>query len=531
MATSGPPKSRKPRWRRWLFLAITTTATTILTLAGLVLALILLSQQSWFQSQFFSLLISFQTVDHPTEPPATPGVEYDRPIPSAEALQSAGQLFVATNVWSVHLTFTSNEWKELGPIRIPRTQNWIGEDGAPTVRNPAAVRPGVTGVAGFDLPWSSGNFELGGVIFTNAAVRFKGNGTLLSGLANYKRPFKVDVGKRVPGRTFAGQTTFNLHNLSADRSFLSDTLAYEFYRDAGVPAPRTAYARVFLTLTGRWEKRLLGLYLLVENPDRDWARERFGRGAALFKPVTLHLFDDLGKLWEPYEEIYEPRGKVAPAQRQRLLALARLVTHASDADFAAQLGDLVDLDAFARFMACEALLANYDGILNTGQNFLLWLDPRTEKFGFGPWDLDHSWGEFPWAGTAEDRERSNVFHPWLGRHRFFERVFALEDFQKRYRRALDRLLEELFVPARLHQRIDQLAAAIRPAVAQQSTNQLALFEQAVSEAPPSGPRDGSPFDDARRPVHPLKHFITVRAAEVRAQLEGKSEGVVLKRGR
>lgn len=512
-----------------LFLAITTGATLVLSLLGLVLALMILAQQPWFQSEAINLLVLLPTLKPPAEPPAAPRVEYTGPRLSAADLTAASQFFVHTQVWEAHLTFTSNQWQQLAPVKVPRSGAWMDAEGEPNLRNPAARRPGVTGMSGLDQPWSTGDCEIGGVKFTNVAVRFKGNGTFFAGMSNYKRPFKIDLAKEPPPRSFAEQTTLNLHNLLADRSCISDALAYEFYRDAGVPAVRTTYARVLLTLGGRWENRLLGLYLFVENPDRDWVRARLGRGSTVFKPVTVHLFDDLGELWQPYEEIYSPRGKVNPETRRRLMDLCRLVTHAPDPEFAARLGDFVDLDQLATFIACEAMLSNFDGILNNGQNFLMWFDGRSEKFGFSPWDLDHSWGEFSFIGTAEMRERANALHPWLGKHRFFERIFAIEEFQQRYRRALTRLLDEFFVPARLHPRIDALADAIRPAVAQHGTNELAFFELAVTNAPPTGPRDGSPFDDAKRPVHRLKHFITVRAAEVRAQLEGKSEGVRIKR--
>src|SRR5262249_34294384 len=144
---------------------------------------------------------------------------------------------------------------ELGPTRVPPLSGWLRPDGTPMLNNPNASRNGLAGVLGFEFPWSSGDFEFSNTRFTNVGVRFKGNGTFVSGMNGFKRPFKVDLNKNVAGQHLARRSTINLHNLSADTSYLSDTLAYEYFRDAGVPAPRTAFARLFLTIDGRFERR------------------------------------------------------------------------------------------------------------------------------------------------------------------------------------------------------------------------------------------------------------------------------------
>jgi spore coat protein H len=523
-----PPRRRRPWWLRLLLLALILGGSGILLITGLVIAVAILWQKPAFQTWVFRMSIEHQSAR--IEPPApaavpTDGVPYADPGWKAAEAATPDQLFRPERIWTAHLEFGADGWRDLGPRRVPTLPDWRRPDGTLQLRNPAAIRPGVAGVFGFDLPWSRGDFEFGGVRFTNAAIRFKGNGTFLDSLGSYRRPFKVDVAKKAKGRHLAGLATLNLHNLTADRSCLSDTLAYEFYRDAGVPAPHTTFVRLFLTVGGRFERRPLGIYLLVENPDADWTRRTFGtEGVALFKPSTPEFLADLGDAWVPYHEIYDPKTRTTPAQRSRLVELARLVTHADEAEFARRIADLVDLDNAARFLACEALMANFDGLLCNGQNFLLWLDPRSNRFGFGPWDLDHSWGEFGWIGSARDRERAALFHPWVGPNRFLERLFAVDEFRTRYRAELIRLLDTLFVPDRLNRRIDELAAVLRPALAEEAGRRRENFERAVAEP---GPDDGAepPKGGDGRPTHRLKRFISARSTEARAQLEGRSEGV------
>jgi len=518
----------KSRWKRFVVLTIVGGFTFLLLL---VVSGYFLWRIPKVQSLLMTAMFNFQ-LRQPLETPPAPSLPPEAAAAlstNATALLSAAELFRPTNVWAVHLSFTSNQWAALGPKSVPPVPGFIRPDGSVILRNTNASRAGVAGVLGLDLPWSQSSVEFANVAFTNVGVRFKGNGTLLGALRTYKRSFKVDLNKQVKSQQLVGRKTLNFGNLSADFSFLSDALAYEFYRDAGVPAPRTTFARLLLTIDGRFEERLLGLYVMAENPDAEWAREHFGvDGIALFKPVTYELFKDLGDDWKAYEGIYDPKTKTKPKHQRRVIELTKFVTAASDGDFAARVGEFIELDEFARFLACEVILSNYDSILDNGQNFLLYLDPRTDKFGFIPWDLDHSWGEFPMIGTADSRERASLWHPWVGENRFIERMLKTEPFRERYRREVERLLAALFVPERLNRRLDELAAVVRPFIGEESTNRLAKFEIAVADKWSDGLRDGNPFDP-NRPVFQLKRFFGARAESVKGQLEGKTAGVELTR--
>jgi spore coat protein CotH len=197
-------------------------------------------------------------------------------------------------------------------------------------------------------------------------------------------------------------------------------------------------------------------------------------------------------------------------------------------EFAARLGAFLDLDEFARFLAAEVLLSSYDGILSTGQNFYVYLEPRSNRFGFIRWDLDLAWGGFFLLGSRQERERASIWHPWVGENRFLERVMAAGSFRQLYRAHLEDFLDRLFVPERLYARIDEVAAVIRDPIAAESDFRLNKFEQAVG-AKPLEPGRGSPMG-ADRQAHQLKRFIEKRAVSVRRQLDGESDGMILKRG-
>jgi hypothetical protein len=90
-----------------------------------------------------------------------------------------------------------------------------------------------------------------------------------------------------------------------------------------------------------------------------------------------------------------------------------------------------------------------------------------------------------------------------------------------------RLLDTLFIPERLYQRIDELAAVIRPAIAEFSSSRLAEFESLIADPP----AEKTAQEKGGHAGYSLKRFISVRAEEVKSQLEGHSEGMILKRNR
>jgi hypothetical protein len=331
---------------------------------------------------------------------------------------------------------------------------------------------------------------------------------------------------------------------------------------------------VYVTVPGKHQRQYFGLYELVENIDENFAEDRFGTDkGAIFKPVTPNMFADLGDDWKAYKQPYDPKTKVTEAQKRRIIDLCKLVTHADDARFAAGLGKLIDLGETARYMAALVFLSDTDSILGTGQNFYLYLDPKSDRLKFIPWDHDHSFGQFPFGGSQADRENLSIHHPWVGKNRFLERVYQVEAFKKAYLASLSEMSRTLFRPERFAAQVDEIAAAIRPAVAAESGAKLARFNKAVAgellpavdfggpPPPPDGqdakggpgrpgrpgpPPGGSPPPQPRRPrsgasepvkgpgptrptppipmIKPVKPYVKARLRSVADQLAGKSAG-------
>jgi hypothetical protein len=418
------------------------------------------------------------------------------------------------------LTFQSDQWRVLEPKeRDP-------------VANPSG--PSADELRDLDFGYAHADLELDGTGMTNVAVRYKGHGTYRQSRATLKRPFKVDLNEFVRGRRLSGAAKFNFNNNVADPSFMNEAVAYSLYREAGVPAPLAAHVRLSVTVPGRFDRHYLGLYTLVENPDQNWAESRFGtRRVLILKTTSNTLFSYLGEEWSRYRNSYDPRTAVHESQARRVIDFSKLVSQADDPAFEAQLPEYLDLEAFARFLAVTVGLSSLDSILGRAGNFIVYLDPVSNRFCFAPWDLDQAFGGSVEVGTQEQRERLSLDHPWVGTNRFLERVFRVPAFRRAYRADLSELAAGLLRPGRLAERVDSSAGRIRPSVASEGDRIRLRFEESVAgrSVPAVGP-DGSipgrtaPPDRSGDP-RPIRSFAAVRHASIVQQLEGRDSGLLI----
>jgi hypothetical protein len=419
--------------------------------------------------------------------------------------------------------------KTLGapPADGPRPPAGGGRGPGMMLQGAEGKRNGLASAMGIEFSYVRADLEFEGQKLENVAVRYKGNGTFLQSRGSLKRSFKIDLNKNVKGQGIGDVTTLNLHSCVTDASWMNEVLAYRLYRDAGVPAPRTAYARVYVTVEGKYDHQYLGLYSLVEDVSgKTFAEHALGtKKGALFKPVTPALFSDLGKEWSKYQQTYDPKDSPTVDEAKRVIDFAQLVTHGSDEEFVQSFSEFLDLEKFARYMAVTTWISTLDSILGPGQNYYVFLRKKGDRFEFIPWDLDHSFGQFFMVGTQEQREKLSIQKPWQGENRFLERVFAVEAFKSAYLRALEDISSNLATRERIAAQVEELGKAIRLAVAEESDEKVSRLDKALSgEVVTPAP---GPFPS--QPIKPIKPFVIARSESVRAQLDGKAEGVTIER--
>jgi spore coat protein H len=406
----------------------------------------------------------------------------------------AAEFFSPTKVWKAHLSMSADAWKAMQP----RYGNSAGGFSGGRFLAPPGGRNGVAARQGIEYDYVHATLQIDDWTFRDVAVRYKGNGSYLraSRAGSDKISLKVDLNKYVKGQSLAGLTTINFQNNITDVGWMNEVLAYRLYRDAGALAPRTSYAQVYVTVEGQGEPRYVGLYSISENIDENFFEERFGtKKGAIFKPSTPELFTDWGAEWSTYHQSYDPKTELTDAQKARVIALGRLVSSASNEEFAAKIGDYVDLDDFARYFAVLVWLANYDSLLQNGQNFYTYLNPKTNRMHFIAWDQDFSFGNGRTNGGGWS------IYSAASANRFLSRIYAVEAFRSTYLARMAEFSERLFVPERFAQQVSEIGSAIRPSIELEGKEWLGSFDQIAT---------------GRSGIVP---YVTSRASSVKAELE------------
>jgi hypothetical protein len=167
---------------------------------------------------------------------------------------------------------------------------------------------GPFGGFGLEFPRAKGELTCDGKALTDVGLRYKGNFTFVAS-RGLKKSLKIDLGRHREGQTLDGLKTINLNCGLTDPSLSREALSLAFFRAAGVPAPRTAFAELTLTVPGKYDKEYVGVYTLVEQVDKHFLRRHFKDGSGmLLKPEGLQGgLQHLGNDWKPYADRYRPR--------------------------------------------------------------------------------------------------------------------------------------------------------------------------------------------------------------------------------
>ena len=163
---------------------------------------------------------------------------------------------------------------------------------------------------------------------------------------------------------FLGLRSIVLRNNVQDPSMMREHLGMTFFRRMGVPAPRTAFTRLFVN------NEYMGLYTIVESIDTDFVQRHFGQsnGFLYSYDYGLHaapyFFEYKGPdpaLYSPHP--FEPENHKQDPDPRPIEAMIRTINQASDAEFLTAMSQFLDLRFFVRYLGIESFLAEEDGIV------------------------------------------------------------------------------------------------------------------------------------------------------------------------
>ena len=433
-------------------------------------------------------------------PPTT--ADDSKPAPAA------GAEFVATRVWSIHLEIPAKEFDAMQPA----PPDFPGAP-PPGRKKDDKQRATEKNLFGTEFPWVEADVTADGETIQKIGLRYSGDITYFASGFALKRPLRIGFDK-FGAEKYRGLSGIQLQAMSLDPAKARQAMAAGVFRAAGVPAPRTAFAEVTLTVPGRHEKEYLGLFTVVEEVDAAFLADHFGTDKGLvMKPFGIRGLDHMGEDWERYKGAYRPQRQATKDEAKRVIEFATLVNKADDAEFKKRIGEFIDVDAFLRFLAANSLTANLESFFALGHNYVLYLDPKTNKFHFLPGDLEFSLAGFLLMGNAEQVMDLSVRKPYPGENKLPDRLLAIKEVNEQYLTLLKELTQKAFTKDQLLKDAEAIDVATKTARQKEAKAVAARMD------PPAG------FGGGGGPQAPtLKMFAETRTASVAAQLAGKSNG-------
>jgi spore coat protein H len=379
------------------------------------------------------------------------------------AIASAQEFFGASKIYAFHLTIDADDFSSMQP---GSGHQWF-------------------------VPTASGSrkyikvkaqLEFDGRDMGPISVRYKGNIRTISSRHELKRSMKLDFNDPNENKTFFGMKKLNLNSNATDSSQLREALGYDVFRQAGIPAARTAFAKVYLSVPGRYSRAYAGLYTVVEQVDQRFLKENFGKKSGLLlKPELLGDLPDLGDKWSAYGKYYREKVETDPAAAERFISFVRFLKESSDEEFAKNIGEYLDVREFLGFLAVEAVIVNLDSPLTLDHNYYLTINPTTNRIVWIPWDLNTAFGGFL-HGSGTPLENLSVSKPYApGKFKLAARVLSVPSLNEDYKRLVKEIVSKNFTEERMNGLLTTMGETIRAALKDDKYFDLENFENTFVE--------------------------------------------------
>lgn len=245
-----------------------------------------------------------------------------------------------------------------------------------------------------DKEWITATVTIDGTTYENVGLRLKGNSSL-RGVTTEDDPatipWLVKLDEFVEDQNHEGLEEFVVRSSSSE-SALNEAVALELLDLAGL-ASQDAVAVRFSVNGGDAELRLV-----IDSPDGEWMDEWFSDTGALYKAESTGDWSYRGDDPASYDEVFDQEAGTDNADLTPLIEFLQFVNESDDATFEAELGDWLDVESFATYLAMQDLLDNFDDINGPGNNAYLYWDTETEQFTVVPWDYNLAFGQRPMGG-------------------------------------------------------------------------------------------------------------------------------------
>ena len=353
---------------------------------------------------------------------------------SLATLCRAQDLYDDTRVREMRVVFAQPNWRDL------LTQNVKAE---------------------LDIP---ATLTIDGVTLDSVGVRYKGNSSF--NIPGDKKPFNISTDTYRSGQQYLGYTTFNLNNFFKDPTCVRESIAYGL-ATLYLPSVRTAYVKLFIN--GKY----WGLYLHVQQPNRDFLRAWFGNDSGnCFKGDPRGDLTWQGPDTAKYRANYELKTNEARNDYSDLVGFIEKLNTLPVQRIATELPSLLNVDRALWYIAFCNVLCNLDSYIGSGHNYYAYHNPTDDRFSIIPWDLNEVLGTFSQQLSLGERERLSFAYGETSPARpLVAKLLAVPEFRARFIAHYRTILSETFTRAYWEPRIQRYQDLIRADVAA-DTNKL-----------------------------------------------------------
>ena len=332
--------------------------------------------------------------------------------------------------------------------------------------------------------WVPVTIKFNGETWWEVGFRYKGNSTLSVGWSSGTEalPFKLDFDEfedqhpELDNQRIYGFKQLSFANNAFDPSMQREKVAADIFREAGVPAPHTAYYAVYVDKGDGAGARFWGIYTAIELPDDTLIETQFA--------------DDNGNMYKPggrgasfargsFDENHFDKETNRDGSFDDVLAVFDALhaeTRLNDpAAWRAGLDAVFDVPIFLRWLAANTLLQNFDTYGILAHNYYLYADATSGALVWIPWD--NNMALLPSIPSNEQIRAMRRMVPNFGTALSFELDikardwpligFLLDDpvYHALYLDELARIKADVFTPERMipiyERNFEMLAAVLR----------------------------------------------------------------------
>lgn len=250
-----------------------------------------------------------------------------------------------------------------------------------------------------DKEWIEATVTIDGTTYPSAGIRLKGNSSLrgldgdrggpgaeISADAPADLPWLIKLDKYIDDQNHDGIHDFVVRSNNSETA-LNEAVALDLLEASGL-ASQDAMA-VRFSINGSDQV----LRLVIEHPDDVWMADTLDASGALYKAESTGDYSYRGDDPDAYDDVFDQEAGEDNADLTPLIEFLDFINNSDQSTFEAEIGDRLDVDAFATYLAMQDIVQNFDDIDGPGNNSYLYYDTETEQFTVVPWDYNLAFGD------------------------------------------------------------------------------------------------------------------------------------------